>query len=96
MEFKQAVEYRRAVRDYDSNRPLDPTLVIDCLKLAQLSPSSSNMQLYEFYHITNPDMLKKTYQNLPVATSSCQCITNGCFCDTPRFISPKSQISVII
>lgn len=59
MEFKQAVEYRRAVRDYDSNRPLDPTLVIDCLKLAQLSPSSSNMQLYEFYHITNPDMLKK-------------------------------------
>lgn len=29
MEFKQAVEYRRAVRDYDSNRPLDPTLVID-------------------------------------------------------------------
>lgn len=59
MEFKQAVEYRRAVRDYDPNRPLDPALVIDCLKLAQLSPSSSNMQLYEFYHITNPDMLKK-------------------------------------
>lgn len=62
MEFKQAVEYRRAVRDYDSNRPLDPTLVIDCLKLAQLSPSSSNMQLYEFYHITKTPICSK---NLP-------------------------------
>lgn len=96
MEFKQAVEYRRAVRDYDSNRPLDPTLVIDCLKLAQLSPSSSNMQLYEFYHITNPDMLKKLTKACLSQQAAAKCITNGCFCDTPRFISPKSQISVII
>ncbi|OAU94386.1 nitroreductase family protein [Moraxella catarrhalis] len=59
MDFKAVIDHRRAVRDYDSNRVLDPVLVVDCLKLAQLSPSSSNMQLYEFYHITDVDMLKK-------------------------------------
>ena len=95
MEFKQAVEYRRAVRDYDSNRPLDPTLVIDCLKLAQLSPSSSNMQLYEFYHITNPDMLKNL-PKLACRNKQLPVLHKWLFCDTPRFISPKSQISVII
>lgn len=57
--FKAIVNHRRAVREYDANQSLDPALVKECLELAQLSPSSSNMQLYEFYHITDATMLKQ-------------------------------------
>jgi nitroreductase len=30
-----------------------------CIELSTLAPNSSNMQLWEFYHITNPDILKQ-------------------------------------
>jgi len=30
-----------------------------CIELATLSPNSSNMQLWEFYHITSPESLKE-------------------------------------
>ena len=44
--------YRRSVRHFSAEKTLDGELVRECLRLAQLAPSSSNMQLYEFYHVT--------------------------------------------
>lgn len=58
MTFQEIVNYRRSVRLY-KNTPIDPERVMHCLKLASLSPNSSNMQMWEFYYITNSDMLKK-------------------------------------
>jgi len=54
----EAIAYRRSVRVY-TDEPIDPEKVKQCLKNAVLAPTSSNLQLWEFYHITNKDILKK-------------------------------------
>lgn len=56
--FEEIVNHRRSVRLYKDS-PLEPEKVKHCLELATLAPNSSNMQLWEFYHITNPEILKK-------------------------------------
>ena len=58
MNFKEIIHYRRSVRKYKSIQ-IDSEKVKNCLELAALAPNSSNMQLWEFYHITNPEILKK-------------------------------------
>ncbi len=50
---KEASFYRRAVRNYDPSKPLDTKLVKTCIEQAILAPSSSNMQLWEFHHVTS-------------------------------------------
>jgi len=58
MTFEEIINYRRSVRYYKET-PIDPEKVRHSLELASLSPNSSNMQLWEFYHITDPVILKK-------------------------------------
>ena len=58
MTFEEIINYRRSVRNY-KEIPIDPEKVKRCLQLSTLAPNSSNMQLWEFYHITNPEILKK-------------------------------------
>lgn len=55
MEFVDAVNRRRSVRHFASE-PLDTQAVTECLQLAALSPSSSNMQLWEVRHVTDPQL----------------------------------------
>ena len=58
MTLEEIVNYRRSVRHY-KDLPIDSEKVKHCIELATLAPNSSNMQLWEFYHITNPAILKK-------------------------------------
>ena len=51
--FEEIVHYRRSVRHYQ-NVEIDTEKVKHCIELATLSPNSSNMQLWEFYHVTEP------------------------------------------
>ena len=55
MNLEEVLNFRRSVRRYDKNKPIDSEKVKHCLGLATLAPNSSNMQLWEFYQITNPD-----------------------------------------
>lgn len=59
MNLAEILNFRRAVRVYDKEKPIDTEIVKGCLELATLAPSSSNMQLWEFYHITQPELLAK-------------------------------------
>ena len=59
MTLQEILEHRRAVRIYDPNKPLDDEKVKSCIRLSTLAPTSSNMQLWECYHITNPEVLQK-------------------------------------
>lgn len=59
MNLEEVLQFRRSVRVYDKNQKIETEVVKKCLELSTLAPSSSNMQLYEFYHITNPKILKK-------------------------------------
>ncbi len=55
----EAIHYRRSVRIFDPNAEIDPSRVKKCLENAALAPTSSNLQLWEFHHITDPATLKK-------------------------------------
>lgn len=59
MTLKEILEHRRAVRKYDSEKKLDDEQVKDCIRLATLAPTSSNLQLWEAYHVTDPELLGK-------------------------------------
>ena len=54
----EAISYRRSVRIY-TNAPIDSEKVKQCLVNASLAPTSSNLQLWEFYHITDKDTLRE-------------------------------------
>ena len=54
----EAIKYRRSVRVF-KNEPIDEQKVKDCIHLATLAATSSNMQLWEFYHIVSADIIKK-------------------------------------
>ena len=58
MNLEEIIHYRRSVRHYNST-PIDVEKVKYCLSLAALAPNSSNLQLWEFYHITNREILRK-------------------------------------
>lgn len=53
-----AIHYRRSVRVFKSEA-LDDQKVKECIHLASLAPTSSNMQLWEFYHVTSTDVLSQ-------------------------------------
>ena len=53
-----AIKYRRSVRIYKTDA-IDEQKVKACLQLATLAATSSNMQLWEFYHIVSPEILKQ-------------------------------------
>jgi len=53
MSLKDLLEHRRSVRVYDNQKPIDSDKVRDCLEQATLAPNSSNLQLWEFIHITD-------------------------------------------
>jgi nitroreductase len=55
----EAIQYRRSVRVYDAEKPIDKNIVKKCIEQASLAPNSSNMQLWEFYHITSKDTISK-------------------------------------
>ena len=55
----EAIHYRRSVRVYDAEKPIEKDIVKKCIKQASLAPNSSNMQLWEFYHITSKETIAK-------------------------------------
>jgi nitroreductase len=57
--FIDALNYRRSVRVYDKDKELDNDIVKKCIQQATLAPNSSNMQLWEFHHVTSTDLVKK-------------------------------------
>ena len=52
----EAIAYRRSCRVY-KNEPIDSNKVKQCIKNATLAPTSSNLQLWEFYHVTNKEKI---------------------------------------
>lgn len=54
----EAIAYRRSTRVYKDD-PIDTEKVKQCLVNASLAPTSSNLQLWEFYHVTDDQKLKQ-------------------------------------
>ncbi|NAY92390.1 nitroreductase family protein [Muricauda sp. JGD-17] len=72
----EAIEYRRSVRIY-REEPIDSEKVKACIENAVLAPTSSNLQLWEFYQVTNPDIKTKIVHacmNQPAARTAQQLV----------------------
>lgn len=76
----EAIEYRRSVRIYREDLELDDEKVRQCLKNASLAPTSSNLQLWEFYHVTDKNKLKA--------------VAKACF-DQPAAKTAKQMVVVV-
>src|SRR3712207_4099795 len=59
MELQQILNRRRAVRLYDTEKTIDTERVRHCIELATLAPTSSNMQLWECYHVTDKNVISQ-------------------------------------
>ena len=58
-----AIKYRRSIRIF-KNIDLDTEQVKNCLINASLAPNSSNLQLWEFIHITDKNLIKDLLTNI--------------------------------
>lgn len=76
----KAIEHRRSVRIYREDMELDDEKVRQCLKNASLAPTSSNLQLWEFYHVTDKNKLKA--------------VSKACF-DQPAAKTAKQMVVVV-
>lgn len=74
MNLEEVLQHRRAVRVYDPLKPVDTEKVRHCLQLATLAPTSSNMQLWEAYHLTkeaiSPAFIEACLGQKAVSTAS--------------------------
>ena len=59
MNLEAVLNFRRSIRVYQTDNNLDTEKVKHCLEMATLAPNSSNMQLWEFYHITDKELIQK-------------------------------------
>jgi nitroreductase len=59
MDFYELIRNRESIRDYDPNRPLDPTVLTRILEAGRLAPSAANRQPWRFLVISSPEMLEK-------------------------------------
>jgi len=55
----EAINFRRSVRIFDTDKPIDLNKVRHCIEQAILAPNSSNMQLWEFHHIISEEIKQK-------------------------------------
>ncbi len=55
----EAIQYRRSVRIFNPQSEIHADKVKQCILNATLAPTSSNLQLWEFYHVVDPEQLKK-------------------------------------
>lgn len=76
----EAITYRRSVRIYNQEEEIDTKIVRKCIENAVLAPTSSNLQLWEFYHI-----ISKDFKNT---------ISAACF-DQPAAKSAKQLVVIV-
>ena len=72
----EAIQYRRSVRIY-KEEPIDSEKVKSCIENAVLAPTSSNLQLWEFYQVADPDVKAKIVHacmNQPAARTAQQLV----------------------
>ena len=73
----EAINFRRSIRKFDPDKEIDSKIVKKCIENGILAPTSSNLQLWEFYHITNKNLLRKVSKicfNQPAASTAKQIV----------------------
>ncbi len=53
MYLEKLLAHRRSVRLFINKKAIPPDDIEECLRLATLAPTSSNMQLWQFIHLAD-------------------------------------------
>lgn len=77
MNFEEIVNKRRAMRQYQTAIQPDTEIIKKCIQLATLSPSSSNLQLWECYHVIEAEMVKQLRE---------VCLSQSAALTAPQFV----------
>ena len=64
-DFNEVIKSRRSVRVFLKEN-INTETVKECIKNATLAPNSSNLQLWEFYHVTNKKSVKKLQRHVSI------------------------------
>ena len=91
-EFIKTVHNRRSVRVFNDS-PINPNDLNECLELALLAPTSSNLQCWEFYWVKDPtkkDLLKEYCLNQIAAKTAQELIV--CVARTDTWKKNKKDI----
>ena len=91
MTLEEILEHRRAVRKYAADKELDSEKVKECIRLATLAPTSSNMQLWEAYHVTDSATLQKLSEACLGQGSAKSCKQMVVFVMARLFLKPISR-----
>ncbi|RJX39428.1 nitroreductase family protein [Paenibacillus pinisoli] len=67
--FIEVLKSRRSVRKYDSSAVITDSEIIELLEVATLAPSSSNMQPWRFFVVTDAELKQKL---VPIANNQQQ------------------------
>lgn len=73
MEIRQAIENRRSINYFDTEKRIDENVIDQILNLAALSPSNMNLQPWKVLTVISPEkkeLLKKTAFNQPKVTEA--------------------------
>ncbi len=84
--FKAVVESRRSVRKF-ADEPIPDEIVDQCLDLALLAPTSSNLQCWEFFRVVDPvkkERLVEACLSQPAASTAPELIVAVARIDTWR------------
>ena len=58
MELSEALEKRRSIRSF-SSRPVSEDQLLALAQAGRLAPSASNLQSWQFFFLTDPELVKK-------------------------------------
>ena len=58
MTISEALEKRRSIRNF-SSKPVSEELLLELARAGRLAPSASNLQAWQFFFLTDPELVKK-------------------------------------
>lgn len=86
--------HRRAIRVYDKTKHIDTERVADCLRLAQLAPTSSNMQMWECYHVTDAKTLEALHRACFQQTAATTAQELVVFVVRPNYVKRRATVNL--
>lgn len=85
-----AIFHRVSIRKY-VDRPVEQDKIVTMLKAAMAAPSACNQQPWEYYVVTNKDIIKELSQTSPYASAAkdAPLVFVACFRKTEGIIAPS-------
>lgn len=83
MDFTKLISSRESVRDFDPDKPVDPSVLKRILEAGRLAPSATNRQPWRFLVVSSPELLAQVRL----------CYHRPWFSDAPHVLIVKGNLN---